>query len=93
LGADCRLAGRRMSSQSDKAGRAERSDRAYVLKATVANPEVRQPAGKWEKVAGQNYTNITHDPEGGPHMAWASREYQASRCSCKKIAMRWYLVG
>lgn len=37
-----------------------------VLKATVANLEVRKPAGKWEKVAGQSYSNITPDPEGGP---------------------------
>lgn len=29
-----------------------------VLKATVANLEVRKPAGKWEKVAGQAYPKI-----------------------------------
>jgi hypothetical protein len=37
-----------------------------VLKATVANLEVRKPAGKWEKVAGESYGNITPHPEGGP---------------------------
>ena len=30
-----------------------------VLKATVANLEVRKPAGKWEKVGGATYANIT----------------------------------
>lgn len=37
-----------------------------VLKATVANLEVRKPSGKWEKVAGQAYANILPDPEQGP---------------------------
>lgn len=30
-----------------------------VLKATVANLEVRKPAGKWEKVGGAAYGSIT----------------------------------
>ncbi len=30
-----------------------------VLKATVANLEVRKPAGKWEKVGGAAYAGIT----------------------------------
>ena len=30
-----------------------------VLKATVANLEVRKPAGKWEKVGGSSYASIT----------------------------------
>lgn len=29
-----------------------------VLKATVVNLEVRKPAGKWEKVAGESYARI-----------------------------------
>ena len=37
-----------------------------VLKATVANLEVRKPAGKWEKVAGESYPNVMRDPEDGP---------------------------
>jgi hypothetical protein len=37
-----------------------------ALKATVANLEVRKPAGKWEKVAGEAYPRITADPDGGP---------------------------
>ncbi len=37
-----------------------------VLKATVVNLEVKKPAGKWEKVAGESYGRITADPEGGP---------------------------
>ena len=36
-----------------------------VLKATVANLEIKKPAGKWEKVTSQNYTKITADPETG----------------------------
>jgi hypothetical protein len=34
-----------------------------VLKATVANLEVRKPAGKWEKIAGAAYAAITPDPD------------------------------
>ena len=29
-----------------------------VLKATVVNLEVRKPAGKWEKVAGESYAHV-----------------------------------
>jgi hypothetical protein len=36
-----------------------------VLKATVANLEVKKPAGKWEKVAGAPYASIEADPETG----------------------------
>jgi hypothetical protein len=36
-----------------------------VLKATVANLEIKKPAGKWEKVASQAYAKITPDPETG----------------------------
>jgi hypothetical protein len=36
-----------------------------VLKATVANVEVKKPAGKWEKVAGAAYAQIEPDPDGG----------------------------
>jgi hypothetical protein len=36
-----------------------------VLKATVVNIEVKKPAGKWEKVAGEAYGKITPDPEDG----------------------------
>lgn len=36
-----------------------------VLKATVVNVEAKQPAGKWEKVAGAPYAQIEPDPEGG----------------------------
>jgi hypothetical protein len=34
-----------------------------VLKATVANLEVRKPAGKWEKVAGESYARIEPGPD------------------------------
>jgi hypothetical protein len=36
-----------------------------VLKATVANLEIKKPAGKWEKVASQSYSKISADPETG----------------------------
>jgi len=36
-----------------------------VLKATVANLEVKKPAGKWEKVGGESYARIEADEEGG----------------------------
>ena len=36
-----------------------------VLKATVASLEIKKPAGKWEKVASQNYAKITPDPDSG----------------------------
>jgi len=36
-----------------------------VLKATVANLEIKKPAGKWEKVASQSYAKITADPDTG----------------------------
>jgi len=34
-----------------------------VFKATVVNLEVKKPAGKWEKVSGASYSQITTDPE------------------------------
>jgi hypothetical protein len=36
-----------------------------VLKATVANLEIRKPAGKWEKIAGSAYAKIEADGESG----------------------------
>ncbi len=36
------------------------------LKATVANVEVKKPAGKWEKVAGAPYAAIEADEDGLP---------------------------
>jgi hypothetical protein len=36
-----------------------------VLKATVASVEIKKPAGKWEKVAGESYSKISADPETG----------------------------
>ena len=37
-----------------------------VLKATVVNLEVRKPAGKWEKVAGESYAQIVQGSEDEP---------------------------
>jgi hypothetical protein len=37
-----------------------------VMKATVANLEVRKPAGKWEKVGGDSYAKVVADTEDGP---------------------------
>jgi hypothetical protein len=36
-----------------------------VLKGTVANLEIKKPAGKWEKVASAAYSKIEADPETG----------------------------
>jgi hypothetical protein len=36
-----------------------------ALKATVANVEVKKPAGKWEKICGQDYKKIQPDPDTG----------------------------
>jgi hypothetical protein len=36
-----------------------------VLKATVASLEIKKPAGKWEKVAGESYAKIVADPDSG----------------------------
>ena len=36
-----------------------------VLKATVANIEIKKPSGKWEKVSGAGYGDINPDPETG----------------------------
>jgi len=40
-----------------------------VFKATVVNLEIKKPAGKWEKVAGQSYAKIQPDPETGLPLA------------------------
>ena len=34
-----------------------------VFKATVVNLEVKKPAGKWEKIAGEAYAKVKLDPE------------------------------
>ena len=36
-----------------------------VLKATVANLEIKKPSGKWEKIASESYAKIVADPETG----------------------------
>ncbi len=36
-----------------------------VLKATVANVEIRKPAGRWEKVSGASYAAIAPDADSG----------------------------
>lgn len=36
-----------------------------VLKATMANIEIKKPAGKWEKVSGAPYPKIVPDEETG----------------------------
>ena len=36
-----------------------------VLKATVVNVEVKKPAGKWEKLAGQAYAKVEADEDTG----------------------------
>jgi hypothetical protein len=36
-----------------------------MFKATVVNVEVKKPAGKWEKVAGQSYSKVRLDTDTG----------------------------
>ena len=36
-----------------------------ILKATMAQVEIKKPAGKWEKVASESYSKIVADPETG----------------------------
>jgi hypothetical protein len=36
-----------------------------VLKTTVASLEIKKPSGKWEKMAGSAYSEITPDPHNG----------------------------
>ena len=36
-----------------------------VFKTTVVNLEVKKPAGKWEKVSGSSYAEVSLDPESG----------------------------
>jgi hypothetical protein len=36
-----------------------------VLKATMANIEIKKPAGKWEKVSGESYSKMILDPDTG----------------------------
>ncbi|MFO1248076.1 MAG: hypothetical protein U1E93_07645 [Alphaproteobacteria bacterium] len=36
-----------------------------VLKATIAQVEIKKPAGKWEKVASESYAKIAADPDTG----------------------------
>jgi hypothetical protein len=36
-----------------------------VFKATVVNVEVKKPAGKWEKISGENYGKVAPDPDTG----------------------------
>ncbi len=36
-----------------------------IFRATVVNLEVKQPAGKWEKISGESYAKVRLDPETG----------------------------
>lgn len=36
-----------------------------VFKETVVNLEVKKPAGKWEKIAGEAYAKVQPDPDTG----------------------------
>ncbi len=37
-----------------------------VFKVTVVNVEIRKPAGKWEKISGAAYADITSDDDSFP---------------------------
>ena len=51
-----------------------------VLKATVASLEIKKPAGKWEKVAGEAIRRLCPIPKPEPQATSASRRLPASRC-------------
>ena len=36
-----------------------------VMKTTVVHLEVKKPAGKWEKMAGESYGKVVADPDTG----------------------------
>jgi len=48
-----------------KPSRPKESIVRMVFKETVVNLEVKKPAGKWEKVAGQSYAKVQSDPDTG----------------------------
>lgn len=48
-----------------KPGRPNEAIVRIVLKATVANLEIRKPSGKWDKIAGAPYAQIEADPDSG----------------------------
>ena len=48
-----------------KPGKPKEAIVRMALLATVVNVEVKKPAGKWEKVAGESYGRVTADPESG----------------------------
>ena len=60
------LEGHRRPPQPCEAGRANDPIVRLVLKATVVNLEVRKPAGKWEKVAGESYAHVVQGSEDEP---------------------------
>jgi hypothetical protein len=53
-------------SQPDKARRTERPYCASRAESDGRQPEVRKPAGKWEKVAGESYAHVTQGSEDEP---------------------------
>lgn len=36
-----------------------------VMKTTVVNVEIKKPAGKWEKISGAGYRDVTADADDG----------------------------
>ena len=55
-----------LTKPSRTAGASKEAIVRLVLLATVVNVEVKKPAGKWEKVAGAPYGDVTADPDGDP---------------------------
>ena len=65
----CALAsGWKLRGKHISLSRPSRPDEAIVrlvLKATVANIEIKKPSGKWDRVGGAPYPDIAEDPETG----------------------------
>jgi hypothetical protein len=59
------MADGRWTSEPDKTRAPKDPIVRLVLKAAVASLEVRKPAGKWEKVAGESYAKVVEDSEHG----------------------------
>ena len=57
-----------------------------VLKATVANLEIRKPAGKWEKMFGAAYAKIEADAESGIPSGLGLQTIPGSRPSTARTA-------
>jgi hypothetical protein len=68
-----------------------------VLKATVVNFEVRKPASKWEKVAGESYAHVVQgsddEPPRGLRVHPESYDGISMTCSVAGDHYSWYAAN